>query len=62
MIEVVPHGNGFTWRMISAAGRALVEAGEMFPCDNTAAQAAKDYRTSFWAKARLIDHRMGACV
>ena len=62
MIEVVPHGNGFTWRMISDAGRVLVEAGKMFPCDITAAQAAKSYRTTFWAIACQIDHRMAACI
>jgi hypothetical protein len=62
MIEVVPHGNGFIWRMICAAGRTLVEAREQFPCSDSAAAAAKDYRTRFWAYASTVDHRMAACI
>lgn len=62
MIEVIPCGNGFTWRMICAAGRVLVYASEVFPCNPSAARAAKAYRRQFWAEADRIDHRMGACI
>lgn len=62
MIEVVPHGNGFVWRMICAAGRTLVESADPFPCITSAATAAKDYRARFWAYASTVDHRMAACI
>jgi hypothetical protein len=62
MIEVVPLGNGWTWQMIGLCGRVLVTAGRQFSCDGEAFDAAKAYRTEFWARASLIDHRMGACV
>jgi len=61
MIEVIPNQNGFTWRMISAAGRVLVIAIETFPCTFSAAAAAKAYRSTFWSSADETDHRMGAC-
>ncbi len=62
MIEVVPHGNGYTWRMIDFVGRVLVYTAETFPCTFSAFAAAKAYRTAFWAMACQIDHRMGACI
>lgn len=62
MIEVVPHGNGFTWRMICAAGRTLAYASEPFPCMISAEVAAKTFRNEFWDRASRIDHRMGACI
>ena len=62
MIEVVPHGNGFRWTMICAAGRVLAYATETFPCINSAADAAKRYRTEFWAISDTIDHRQARCA
>lgn len=62
VIEVVPHGNGFAWRMICALGRILAYSTETFPCITSAADAAKAYRREFWALADRIDHRMGACI
>lgn len=62
MIEVVSHGNGFRWTMICAAGRVLAHATETFPCINSAAKAAKQYRSRFWAVADSVDHRMARCI
>jgi hypothetical protein len=62
MIEVFADGNRWTWRMICAAGRTLVYAPESFPCIESAADAAKRYRSAFWAIASQIDHRMAACI
>ena len=62
MIEVIPAGNRWTWRMICAAGRTLVYTAESWPTDLEAFSAAKAYRTAFWAMACEIDHRMGACI
>jgi hypothetical protein len=62
MIEVVPLGNRFTWRMICTAGRTLAYTVESFPCIESAADAAKRYRSAFWAIASQIDHRMAACI
>lgn len=59
MIEVIPHGNGWRWRMIAACGRALVESFETFPCNISAFDHAKDYRTCFWSGADRVDWRMG---
>lgn len=60
MFEVVPHGNGFAWRMIGACGRMLVERTG-FPSDFAAADDAKVWRAGFWAHSCRVDHRMGAC-
>lgn len=62
MIEVIPHGNGFAWRLICASGRALAYSSESFSCILSAARAAKEYRREFWAMADRIDHRMGRCI
>lgn len=62
MIEVIPAGNRWTWRMIGADGAVLVYTGDSWPSDHDAFAAAKAYRTSFWAMACAIDHRMGACI
>lgn len=62
MIEVVPHGNGFIWRMICAAGRVLAYTMESFPCVDSAFAAGRAYRTQFWQIAAQVDHRMGACI
>jgi hypothetical protein len=62
MFEVIPHGNGLTWRMICAAGRVLVYTSESFPCMIAAAEAAKAYRVSFWRIADQVDHRMARCI
>lgn len=62
MIEVIPHGNGFTWHMICAAGRILAYSSESFPCIMSAAESAKRYRAAFLALADEIDHRMGRCI
>lgn len=62
MIEVYPHGNGFRWRMICDKGRTLVECHDQFPCEMSAGNAAKAYRTTFWAIACQVDHRMAACI
>lgn len=61
MIEVIPQGNGWAWRFISAGGRVLVYSAESFPCNLQAAKAAKEFRTRNWAHAATVDHRMGAC-
>lgn len=62
VIEVIPHGNGFTWRMLCDAGRVLVYVTEQYPCIMSAANAAKAYRSGFWAVADRIDHRMARCI
>ncbi len=62
MIEVIRHGNAWVWRMISDAGRVLAYGDATFPCDMSAADAARAYRSAFWATACRIDHRMAACV
>lgn len=62
MIEMIAAGNRWTWRMICAAGRTLVYTDESWPTDFEAFDAAKAYRTAFWAMASQIDHRMGACI
>ena len=62
MIEVLPWGNRWTWRMIGFDGAVLVYTSETWPCDFSAFAAAKAYRTAFWAMACQVDHRMGACI
>lgn len=62
MFEVIPHAGGFTWRILSAAGRVLVYSDQVFVCDLAAANAAKAYRSGFQIVARDVDHRMGACI
>ena len=48
--------------MIASDGRLLVYTEETYDSDFAAADAAKAYRTAFWALGREIDHRMGACI
>lgn len=62
MIEVVKHGNGFRWTFICNLGRVLAYSAEVFPCVNSAAAAAKSYRTAFWSVADQVDHRMARCI
>lgn len=62
MIEVFPRGNGFTWTMVDGAGRVLVRTDDNWPTDAEAFKAAREYRTTFWAMACQVDHRMGACL
>ena len=62
VFEVIPAGNRWTWRMICAAGRVLVYTAESWAINFEAADAAKAYRTAFWAIACQVDHRMGACI
>lgn len=62
MIEVIAAGNRWTWRMICASGRTLVNTVESWATDFEAFAAAKAYRTAFWAYAVQVDHRMEACI
>lgn len=62
MIEVVPRGNGFGWTFICALGRVLAYSAEVFPCVDSAASAARDYRSAFWAVADSVDFRMARCI
>ena len=62
MIEVIPHGNGWAWRFICAAGRILAYSRESFSSDHEAAADAKAYRAAHWMHASAVDHRMGACI
>lgn len=62
MFEVIPIGNRWTWRMICAVGRVLVYTSETYDDDGQAAEAAKTYRTCFWAMADEVDHRMARCI
>lgn len=57
MIEVHFDSGGWFWMMISADGRALVWSTHSFPSQKIAFEAARAYRTAFWAKAERIDHR-----
>lgn len=61
MIEVIPHGNGWRWRMITSCGRTLLERTG-FATDMEAAESAKRWRTAFWRIAAGVDHRMAACI
>lgn len=62
MFEVIPAGNRWTWRMICAAGRTLVVTAESWATDFEAADAARRYRTAFWAVADTADHRQACCI
>jgi hypothetical protein len=62
MFEVVPAGNRYTWQLICALGRVLVYTPETFESDIAAAEAAKDYRRTFWGVADQVDHRMARCI
>lgn len=62
MFEVVPAGDRWTYRLICAAGRVLVYTAETFDSDNAAANAAKAYRSDFWALSDRIDHRQARAV
>ena len=62
MLEVIPHGNGWRWRWISAEARTLFESFVCHPSDMAAFAAAKRFRAAFWALADRIDSRMGACI
>jgi len=62
MIEVIPDGSRWTWRMICHHGRALVFAGQTYASDFEAIAAARAARGRFWDAAWPVDHRMGACL
>lgn len=62
MIEVVRIGNRWTWVMLCALGRVLVTTDETFPTDVAANDAAKRYRSTFWAIADAVDYRMARCI
>jgi len=62
MIEVVPAGNRWTWRMLCPAGRVLVYCRETFATDIEANEAAKRYRAAFWRIADAVDHRQARCI
>lgn len=62
MIEVIPTGNRWTWRMIGFDRAVLVYTADSWASDREAFAAAKAYRAAFWAMACQIDHRMGACI
>lgn len=53
--EVVPHDNGFAWRLIGACGRALVYSIETYPCMFSAARDAKAARVRYSEMARAVD-------
>lgn len=64
MIEVFWHddGRGWAWKLICAVGRVLVYTDDRFPTILDAAEAAKAYRTAFWAVADLVDHRQARAI
>ncbi len=62
MIEVYLEGNRWAWRLIAACGRALIHGAQTYPCDHSAASAAKDWRSAFWAVADGVDHRHARCI
>ena len=62
MIEVIENGNGWSWRMICDQGRILAYCNQVHGRISDAANAAKAYRTAFWAMACRVDHRMAACI
>lgn len=62
MFEVYLIGNRWTWQLISFCGRVLVYTPDTFESDMEAAAAAKAYRSTFWAIADQVDHRMARCV
>jgi hypothetical protein len=62
VIEVIPHNEGWRWRWISALGRTLVETFDTHPCHFSAWNAAKLFRTTFWAISDGIDHRQARCI
>lgn len=53
--EVVPVGERFTWRIISACGRPLVYTDETYASDFAAAAAAKEARAGMAARAERVD-------
>lgn len=53
--EVVPTGDGFTWRLIGSCGRPLVYRAETYPTDFAAAQAARDARAEHHVRALQVD-------
>lgn len=55
-------GNRWTWQMVCAFGRVLVYTDDTFEDMGQAAEAAKAYRSGFWAVADQIDHRMARCI
>lgn len=62
MYEVILSGNRWTWQLISAAGRVIVSTPLTYPCDATAAEAARRYRAEFWRVADQVDHRQARCI
>lgn len=53
--EVIPAGDGFTWRLIGSCGRPLVYPLEIYPCGFAAADAAREARARFCETARVVD-------
>lgn len=53
--EVIPSGEGFTWRLIGSCGRPLVYVKDTYPNDFTAAAAARVARGRFLERAALVD-------
>lgn len=62
MIEVVLTGNRWTWTLICPRGRVLVYTTETFDTDRQANDAAKAYRSGFWAAADQVDHRQARAI
>lgn len=62
MIEVVWTDTGWTWTLISAAGRVLVYTNERYPSILDAAEGGKTCRIAFWAVADLVDHRQARAI
>jgi hypothetical protein len=57
VIEVQLVGNRWMWTLIAACGRVLAYSPETFPCNVSANNAAKRYRSALWRLADEIDHR-----
>lgn len=53
--EVTPTPTGYTWRIIAPCGRALVYPQQTYPCDRTAADAARKWRDGFAAAVVGVD-------
>lgn len=62
MIEVLVVGGRWTWTLIGVCGRSLVYTPDTFDTPADANEAAKAYRSGFWALADRIDHRQARAV
>lgn len=60
MIEAVPAGNRWTWRMICAFGRVLAYTAESWPTDREAFAEAKRYRAELFGRAEALDLNVAA--